>query len=270
MTRQVAILGLPQDNNSSFLHGPALAPGRIREAFHSASANSFTELGHDLANRSLWRDAGDLALEGLSGQDAFNAISQGVSDLLDGGDALISLGGDHSVAYPAILAHAERYEPLSILQIDAHSDLYDDFEGNPFSHASPFARLMETDKIDRLVQVGVRTLTTHQREQAQRFAVEIHEMRDLSGVPDMAFEGPVYLSLDLDGLDPAFAPGVSHHEPGGLSTREVISLIHRFKGKLVGGDVVELNPHRDIHGVTAMVAAKLLKEMMARMIDDGR
>ncbi|MEM1366399.1 MAG: agmatinase, partial [Pseudomonadota bacterium] len=217
---------------------------------------------------SLWRDAGDLLLDGLTGQDAFDAIYSGVSDVLESGDTLVSMGGDHSVAYPAILAHAEEYEKLSILQVDAHTDLYEDFGGNPFSHASPFARLLETGKVDRLVQVGIRTLTTHQREQVKRYGVDVHEMRDLSGVGTIAFDGPVYLSVDLDGLDPAFAPGVSHHEPGGLSTRQVIDLIHTFKGQLIGGDVVELNPHRDVNGMTAMVASKLLKEMMARMIHD--
>ncbi|MEO0635023.1 MAG: agmatinase [Pseudomonadota bacterium] len=270
MTRPIAILGLPQDNNSSFLQGPALAPARIREAFHSASANMFTETGHDLGADGAWRDAGDLLLDGLSGQVAYDAIYAGVSDTLESGDPLISLGGDHSVAFPAIMAHADRYEDLSILQVDAHADLYDDFDGNPFSHASPFARLMETERIRKLVQVGIRTLTAHQREQVERFNIDVHEMSDLSRINDIHLDGPMYLSLDLDGLDPAFAPGVGHHEPGGLSTRMVIDLIHGFGGQLIGGDIVELNPHRDLHGMTAMVAGKLLKEMMGRIIKDMR
>ena len=91
-------------------------------------------------------------------------------------------------------------------------------------------------------------------------------MRHGLKIGKLRFDGPVYLTLDLDALDPAFAPGVSHHEPGGLSTREVLTIIQEFSGRLVGADLVELNPDRDINGVSAMVAAKLAKEIMARLI----
>lgn len=264
----VTLLGLPQDNNSSFLTGPALAPNRIREALHSDSANMFTETGHDLADPKCLIDAGDAPCAGLSGQAAFDAIYNAVNGQLGAGETVVSLGGDHSVAYPAILAHANSYDGLNILHIDAHPDLYDNMLDNPFSHASPFARLMESGKIGRLVQVGIRTLNAHQRAQAEKFGVEIHEMRDLSGVADIAFDGPVYCSFDLDALDPAFAPGVSHFEPGGMSTRAVIDLIQNFKGTLIGGDVVELNPIRDTNGLSAMVAAKIAKELIGRILDD--
>ncbi|MGB0508086.1 MAG: agmatinase [Pikeienuella sp.] len=264
----VRLIGLPQDNNSTYLTGPATAPQRVREAIWCDSANMFTEMGHDLGDGGLWRDCGDVALSGLSGEAAFNAIKSEVAAQIADGGKVISIGGDHSVAYPAILAHAEAYEGLNILHIDAHPDLYDDMESNHYSHASPFARLMESGRITRLVQVGIRTLNAHQREQAERFGVEIHHMRDLSGVPNIAFDGPVYLSFDLDALDPAFAPGVSHFEPGGLSTRDVLTIIQNFSGKLVGADVVELNPHRDPYGMTAMVAAKIAKELIGRLVDD--
>ncbi|ASJ70854.1 agmatinase [Granulosicoccus antarcticus] len=264
----IKLLGLPQDNNSSFLTGPALAPDRIREALQSDSANLFTESGYDLSDKSLWADAGNVSLTGLERQEAFDAIRSKVWELINAGGNVVSLGGDHSVAYPAIDAHASLHKGLNILHIDAHPDLYDDMLQNPFSHASPFARLMESGNIARLVQVGIRTLNAHQRDQAQRFGVEVHEMRDLSGVSEIAFDGPVYLSFDLDALDPAFAPGVSHFEPGGLSTRDVLTLIQSFSGKLIGADIVELNPHRDPYGMTAMVAAKVCKELISRLLDD--
>lgn len=265
----ISLLGLPQDNNSSFLQGPALAPARIREAIWSASANMTSELGVDLGAGDLWRDIGDVPIEGASGEMAYTEIYQRLKSLLDQGDTVLSLGGDHSVAFPVITAHGEKHRGLSVLQIDAHGDLYDDFDGNPYSHASPFARLLETGKIDRLVQVGIRTMNAHQREQVDRFGVEVHEMIDLSGVGSISFDGPFYLSLDLDGIDPAFAPGVSHHEPGGLSTRDVLNIIHTVKGTLIGADVVELNPLRDANGMTAMVAAKCAKELLARLITDA-
>jgi arginase family enzyme len=115
--------------------------------------------------------------------------------------------------------------------------------------------------------VGIRTLNPHQREQAEHFGVEIISASEF----DLArfkpqFDGPLYLSLDMDVLDPAFAPGVSHHEPGGLSTRGVLEIIKGLSGTLVGADLVEFNPRRDATGITAMAAAKLLKEIAATLL----
>ncbi len=266
----VRLLGVPQDNNSSYLTGPALAPSRLREAIKSDAANMFTETGYDLGDENLFGDAGDVPVEGLVGKAAFEAIYARTSALLKEGGSLIGLGGDHSVAYPLISAHADVHHGLEVLHIDAHPDLYDNMLDNPFSHASPFARLMETGKISRLVQVGIRTLNAHQRAQAARFGVEIHEMRALGDLRALAFKGPVYLTFDLDALDPAFAPGVSHFEPGGLTTRQALDIIHHFQGKLIGADVVELNPQRDLLGMTAMVGAKIVKELAGRMLDDRK
>ena len=264
----ISLLGIPHDSNSSFLGGTSSAPEPIFAAVKSDSANMFCESGHDLGAEGVMREAGQLDVRELRDQAAFDAINEGAGEVLATGDTLISLGGDHSVTYPLVMAHIDKYGPLSILHFDAHPDLYEDFEGNPFSHASPFARLMESGQITRLVQVGIRTLNTHQREQAARYGVEQHEMRDLSGIGAISFEGPVYVSIDIDALDPAYAPGVSHHEPGGMSTRQVIDCIHAMRGHVIGGDVVEYNPTRDINGVTARVAAKLVKELAGRILDN--
>lgn len=266
----VKLLGIPHDLNSSFLRGPAQAPALVRTAITSDSANMFCELGYNLGDPVHMLDCGDLDVSRLEGQAAFDAIYHGATSAITDGGNLIAIGGDHSVSYPLIMAHAARHEGLSILHFDAHPDLYEDFEGNRFSHASPFARLMESGRIARLVQVGIRTLNDHQREQAKRYNVELHEMRDLSAISNVEFAGPAYVSIDLDALDPAFAPGVSHHEPGGLSTRQVIDLIQNVAGTVIGGDVVEYNPTRDINGVTAMVAAKLVKELAGRIISDSQ
>jgi arginase family enzyme len=144
--------------------------------------------------------------------------------------------------------------------------LYEEFEGDRFSHACPFARIMEEGLARRLVQVGIRTLNSHQRRQAQRYGVEVMEMRSWEAGARPAVDGAVYLSVDLDVLDPAFAPGVSHREPGGLSVREVLSLVQQMGGGLVGADLVEYNPRQDIGGVTAVVAAKIVKEIAGRML----
>jgi arginase family enzyme len=128
---------------------------------------------------------------------------------------------------------------------------------------------MEAGLARRLVQVGIRTLNRHTREQAERFGVEVVEMRhfDAGAVPIPG--APLYISIDLDGFDPAFAPGVSHHEPGGLTVRDVLQVLHRIRTPIVGADVVELNPSRDLNGVTATLAAKLVKELAALSAEAG-
>jgi agmatinase len=262
---RVSLLGVPVDNNASYLQGPALAPNRIREAIFSESSNMWSESGVGLSAANVWHDAGDVQCAGSDRQKTSDAIREATLAAIDRGDRVLSLGGDHSVSYPLIDAHTMRYDGLNILHVDAHADLYDDFEGNPLSHASPFARLMETGRVSRLLQVGIRTLNGHQREQAARFGVEIIEMKDWDDNTKIGFDGPTYMSIDLDGVDPAFAPGVSHHEPGGFSSRQIINLINRFDGPLVGADIVELNPHRDLNNMTAMVAARFAKELIARL-----
>lgn len=264
----VAVIGAPLDENSSFLRGPALAPRRIRDVLHAGSSNWCTEDGLDLSARTDWRDLGDLA---LSGDGALPTIEQAVARLLQRGCRVLTLGGDHSITYALVRAYAVAHPGLTILHIDAHPDLYDDFEGRRFSHASPFARIMEEGAVKRLVQVGIRTMNPHQQAQAQRFGVEVIAMRDYHPGLMLDLDGPLYLSLDLDALDPAFAPGVSHHEPGGFSVREVLTLLGRVKAPLVGTDIVEYNPVRDHADMTAMVAAKFYKELVGRLLrpDEG-
>jgi agmatinase len=165
-----------------------------------------------------------------------------------------------------VKAFAQRYSELTIFHFDAHPDLYDEFEGNRLSHACPFARVMEAGLAKRLVQVGIRTMVRHQREQAERFGVEVVEMRGLPAYARLKAAGPVYVTFDMDVLDPAFAPGVSHREPGGMSVREAIAHLHAIEGNIVGADVVEYNPVQDFGGITATVAAKIVKELLGKMI----
>jgi agmatinase len=260
----VALAGVPWDERSSFLRGAARGPAEVRASLASASSNLCTESGRDLSLETSFVDVGDLHVD--AGPGAIDAIERGASAVLARGARLVAIGGDHAVTYPLVRAHAREHGPLAILHLDAHPDLYDEFEGDRYSHACPFARIMEQGLATALVQVGIRTMTPHQRQQARRFGVRVVEMRDWAPTLSLALEGPVYLSLDLDVMDPAFVPGVSHHEPGGLSVRDVITVIQRFGGRLAGADIVECNPTRDVGGVTAMVAAKLVKEIVDRML----
>jgi agmatinase len=259
----VGLLGLPTDVNSSYRRGAALGPETIRRALLSGAGNLTSEGGVDLSSPEALRDLGDLALQ-EDGTDR-DRIQGAVAGLLDRGLKPLLLGGDHSVTYPALRAVASRHPSLSILHFDAHPDLYDEYEGNRFSHACPFARIMEEGLARRLVQVGIRTLNAHQKEQGKRFGVAMVTMSRFNPEAVPIPRGPLYITIDLDALDPAFAPGVAHREPGGLSVREVIAVLHRVRGPVVGADIVELRPASDFDGVTAVVASKLLKELAALM-----
>ena len=262
---RLAIIGIRYDENSSFTKGAADAPPQIRAALRSDAWNLTTENGTDLSGDNVFFDAGDI--EPVPGSDMFTLIENSVHTLIADGMAPISLGGDHSITHPIVRAFARKYKDLSVLHFDAHPDLYDNYQGNRNSHASPFARIMEQRLVKRLVQVGIRTFTVHQREQARKFGVESIEMHQLSERLQLEFNSPVYISFDIDALDPAFAPGVSHREPGGMSTRQAIDLIQRLKGKVVGADIVEFNPRMDPLHITGTVCAKLLKEIAARMLE---
>jgi agmatinase len=257
------LVGIPFDAQSSYLRGPADAPPKIREAMACDASNKWTETGVDLGGAGVFEDAGDLA---FSEKDAFAVIERSIGQLVDSGKRPVSLGGDHSIAFPIVKGFAQRYPELTIFHFDAHPDLYDEFEGNRLSHACPFARIMEAGLAKRLVQVGIRTINRHQREQAQRFGVEVVEMSALPTYAILQASGPVYVTFDMDVLDPAFAPGISHREPGGMSVREAIAHLHAIKGRIVGADLVEYNPVQDVDGTTATAAAKILKEILGKMI----
>jgi agmatinase len=263
--KKIALLGIPFDDNSSYMRGPADAPPLIRQALRCDSSNLWTENGTDLEH-APWLDAGDLDF--ATTMDAFGGIQKGISTILEHGLNPISLGGDHSITYPILKALYSSGLRFGILHFDAHPDLYDELQGNRYSHACPFARILEEGLATRLVQIGIRTANAHQRDQAKRFGVEMMEMRNLQEQMTPRFNCPIYVSIDLDVLDPAYAPGVSHHEPGGMTTRQLITAIQSIRDPIIGADIVEFNPKRDPLGITAMTAAKILKELLAKMLDN--
>ncbi|OMO78998.1 Ureohydrolase [Corchorus olitorius] len=218
-----SLLGVPLGHNSSFLQGPAFAPPLIREAMWC---------GKDIKDPRVLTDVGDLPVQEIRDAGIDDDRLMNVDPLRP-----LVLGGDHSISYPVVRAISEKLGgPVDILHLDAHPDIYDAFEGNKYSHASSFARIMEGNYARRLLQ-------------------KLGE-----GVKG------VYISVDVDCLDPGFAPGVSHFEPGGLSFRDAMNILHNLQGNIVGADVVEFNPQRDIYGgMTAMVAAKFVREIAARM-----
>ena len=256
---EIILQGFPYDEKSSYQKGPALAPPLIREPWSCDSSNYYAENGLN-TNSSKLSDRGDFNIT------EYFDIERITTQHLKEAKRIITLGGDHSITFPIIRAYHKKYPALDILHIDAHADLYHDFGGDPYSHASPFARIMENGLASRLVQVGIRTLNSHQIEQAEKFGVEINPMNDFNIGRLPKFTNPVYISLDLDGIDPAYAPGVSHNEPGGLSSRDVINIIQKLDAKIVGADIVEYNPNKDFQKMTAFLAAKLMKEIIGKMM----
>lgn len=256
----IGFIGIAYDEKSSFMRGAAEAPAAIRRAYVSESSNQCAEDG--LYIPSVLSDGGDLSEFTVDPVDRIEAF---VTQKLAEFPHLVTLGGDHSISFPIVRAIAKKHGQLNIVHFDAHPDLYEEFEGDRFSHACPFARIMEAGLAKRLVQIGIRTANPHQRAQAERYGVETIQARDWSGrLPPLS--GPIYISVDIDVLDPAFAPGISHHEPGGLSTRELINAIQSISPTIVAADLVELNPRRDRDDVTAVCAAKIMRELAAAIV----
>jgi arginase len=256
----IRLFGLPTDINSSFERGAAAGPAAIRAALWSDRGNMACEAGLEIGTDIALTDDGDLPLtEDTAADDG--AIARHVALVQASGEVPLALGGDHAVTFPLVAAAAARHGPVSILHIDAHPDLYDELGGNRRSHASPFARIMEGGHAARLVQIGIRTLNRHCREQAERFGVEIIPMADFTPALVPVLAGPLYISIDLDGIDPSEAPGVAHPEPGGLTLRELLAVLRAQNAPIVGADIVELNPRRDRGDVTAILAAKLVREL---------
>ena len=259
ITKKIILQGLLFDDKSSFMRGTAAAPPAIRTILNNGAGNFFTENGINLEDHP-YEDKGDFTITNY-----FDIEKISAGNLVDG-VPLLTLGGDHSITYPVVKAVAKSHTAIDILLFDAHADLYDEFEGDKYSHACPFARIMEEKLAENLTQVGIRTLNTHQKEQAIIYNVDIREMRNLKTDDIGLFKNPLYISVDMDAFDPACAPGVSHPEPGGLTARQVINIIHQIKSPIIGADIVEYNPQRDNNDITGALAAKLLKEIWGKMI----
>jgi agmatinase len=258
---KINLLGIQYDDKSSYLKGARFAPPIIKEKIWSTSSNTFSENLIDI--NTYLNDVGNKEISN------YFDIESIVANQFDNNDKIIILGGDHSITYPILKAFNNYYGSFDVLHIDAHPDLYDSLGGDKYSHACPFTRIMEDNLIDNLIQVGIRAWTEHQREQAHKFKIPINDMKSIDFSEILNIENDLYISLDMDVFDPAFAPGVSHHEPGGFTSREVITLIQNINTRIIGADIVEYNPERDVQGITAALAAKMVKEISSKMIENG-
>jgi guanidinobutyrase len=269
----VAVVGVPFDTSAGYRVGARLGPRAIRH--HSSQVRLHHPL-HDVTVHRAIRiaDYGDVRTTPFEIEKTFDWITEEFDRLHAAGCRTIAVGGDHGITYPILRAVARHRGPVGMVQIDSHTDTHDTQFGYPLTHATPFRRAHEAGLIRpaQVMQIGIRGSLFYPDDlkwskeryrlvpahEVHRRGVEplVEEMRALIG------DAPVYLSFDIDGLDPSCAPGTGVPEIGGLTTWQAMQLIHGFAGlDLVGADLVEVSPPCDTNDITAIVAAQLLFEI---------
>ena len=259
----ITLHGFAWDASSSYARGAAQGPAAIRANLFSDHSSAYSLNGTDIGAAITQYSFNDLPDDAAM---ARAMITGQIAQSVEAGQKPLSLGGDHSVSYPILKALAAEHGPMNVLHIDAHLDLYDALDGDRYSHACPFRRAIEDGCINALVQVGIRSAPPAHLQWAAERGVQSLGSDQIDQIDWSRLTAPLYMTIDLDGLDPAFAPGVSHIEPGGLTSREVIGLIHKLPVAPIGADVVELNPSRDINLMTTHLAVRLVKELTAAMV----
>ncbi len=271
----VAIVGVPFDSGVSYRSGARFGPAAIR------AGSKLLRPYHPALDVEPWRiqqvaDAGDIACNPFDIMEAVGAIEAAAVDLLTRADRLVTLGGDHTIALPLLRAMHQRHGPIALIHFDAHLDTWDTYFGMPYTHGTPFRRAFEEGLLaaDRSVHVGIRgpLYSTHDLAQDAGMGFAIVSTADvarhgvevaIARILERVGSGAVYLSVDIDVLDPAHAPGTGTPEPGGLTTRELQTILRGLDGlDLVGGDVVEVAPAYDHAELTALAAANVAYEYL--------
>ncbi|MCU4651881.1 agmatinase [Roseibacterium sp. SDUM158016] len=265
----VAVTGLPFDQAVTNRPGARLGPRAIREA---SALQPFDPPygwdGYSPLEALAVLDYGDMALDYAHTADVPARIEAHAARILDAGAACLAMGGDHSVTLPLLRAHAARHGPLALIQVDAHTDTWPDDDPSRIDHGTFAYKAVKEGLIDvaRSTHVGIRTVVEDNLGIAIHDAREVHTRGPAAvahAVRERAGGAPVYLSFDIDGLDPAFAPGTGTPVWGGLSSMEASIFLRELAGiRLVGGDVVEVSPPFDHAGITAVAAAHVLMDLL--------
>ncbi|MEM3420729.1 MAG: agmatinase [Candidatus Hadarchaeum sp.] len=265
---QIVFLGAPVDVTSSYRPGYKFAPAKIREA----SANLETYImsaGVDVFEKINITDIGDIIVTPADLELTGRRITNVVEKILTDGKIPAIMGGEHTISYFTLKA----FEDVFVIQLDAHRDLRDNYLGDRLCHATVMRRVLDLLPADRLIQLGIRSCSKDEAEFAREAGILAYSTEQInkglvkitSQVKEIVGSSKVYLSIDLDVLDPAFAPGVSTPEPGGLSTIELLRILREIgKLNLSGFDVVELVPPHD-DGTTSFVAARIIYELLATL-----
>ena len=271
----VAVLGVPMDIGTSWRSGTRFGPKQIRA--DSAMLRPYNMATGAAPFDSLnIGDIGDLAINTFSLPESLRIIQESYEAILSGGVIPVAMGGDHSITLPILRAIAKKYGPVALVHVDAHADVNDDMFGERETHGTVFRRAYEEGLIvaDKTYQIGIRGTGYGADDftEAQGWGFQQFPAQELWGrqLHNMGAEirrdigtRPVYISYDIDSLDPAFAPGTGTPEIGGLTTPQALELIRSLKGlNIVGCDLVEVSPPYDTTGNTALTAANLLYEMM--------
>ncbi len=271
----VCFVGVPFDLGTSHRSGTRFGPRQIRaESALLRPCNLATRAAP--FERLRVADLGDIATNPYNLEDSLRRIQEGLSEILQAGCRPLILGGDHTLTLPSLRAMHARHGPVGLLHVDAHADINERMFGELYAHGTPFRRAVEEGLLDcgRVVQVGIRGTGYASEDldwpRAQGFRViPAEECWHRSLTPLMAEirqhlgKGPVYLSFDIDALDPSLAPGCGTPELGGLTGAQALEIVRGCQGlQLVGGDLVEVSPPYDPSGNTALMAANLLFEML--------
>ncbi len=260
----VVIFGVPFDGTASYRAGTRFGPGAIRAASHSLETFSpFIDRDLDLIQYADW---GDIDVPPGSAARTVEMVTEKVREIYGLGAEPLMLGGEHTVSLGAIRAAQEFYPNLAVLQLDAHTDLREEYLGEKISHATVIKRVMDFIPPERIYRYGVRAGT---REEMVGAGLEIPlgiegGMRDIEkAIGKIGEHVPLYVSIDLDVFDPSLVPGIGNPEPLGITYREFIQVARLLSLRnVVGVDVVELAPHFDQTGVSAVVAASVVREML--------
>lgn len=272
----LAIAGVPFDNAVTYRPGCRLGPRAIRAASVQLAELKAFPWGFDPLQAIDAVDYGDFWIDPHLPMEVTQSIEAQAANVIKNGTKLLSLGGDHYVSYPLLRAHAQKYGPLALIQIDAHCDTWEDIWGEEkeedqsarIDHGTMFARAAREGIIDvrRSTQIGLRTQNDHDHGFEILTAPFIHR-EGVSAALEIATaragDGAVYISFDIDGLDPAFAPGTGTPVPGGLASWQALELMRGFKDlNLVGMDIVEVSPPFDHAEITALAAAHIAHEFL--------
>ncbi|HET8604755.1 MAG TPA: agmatinase [Marmoricola sp.] len=274
----VAVLGVPFDSGVSYRPGARFGPAHVRAA--SRLLRNYNPV-QDVEPFGVQQvaDAGDLAVNPFSIDEALDQIDAGARAVLESSGRLLTIGGDHTIALPLLRVMHEAHGPVAVVHFDAHLDTWDTYFGAPYTHGTPFRRASEEGLIDRTgsMHVGIRgpLYGRHDLADDQVLGFQVvgsHEMDDLGwhGVVERirarVGDRPTYLSLDIDVLDPAFAPGTGTPEAGGLTSRELLNILRAFRDlRLVGADIVEVAPAYDHAEVTGIAASHAAYELISAM-----
>lgn len=273
---QVALLGVPMDLGVSNRPGARFGPRALRAIERIGPYNHVLDSAPIFDLRVA--DIGDVPMRSRYRlEQCLDDIEHYVSQIVGAGITPLSVGGDHSIAYPLLKAVSSQHGPVGVIHIDAHCDTGGPFDQTKFHHGGPFRNAVLAGAIDptRMIQIGIRGASEYLWEFSYESGMTVIHAEEISslGIPeiiqrakDIVGKGPIYLSFDVDSIDPAFAPGTGTPEVGGLTTREALELLRGFKGvNLVGGDVVEVAPEYDATHNTAQVGAQMLFEILSLM-----